>query len=54
MEIIKNIAAVIGCITAAIGLIGIIFKPIRKGISDWIKKIIGRSDSADAIKIIDV
>lgn len=54
MEIIKNIAAVIGCITAAIGLIGIIFKPIRKGISDWIKKIIGSSESADAIKRIDV
>ena len=54
MEIIKNIAAVIGCITAAIGLIGIIFKPIRKGISNWIKKIIGSSESADAIKRIDV
>lgn len=54
MEIIKNIAAVIGCITAAIGLIGIIFKPIRKGISDWIKKIIGSSESANAIKRIDV
>ena len=54
MEIIKNIAAVIGCITAAIGLIGIIFKPIRKGISDLIKKIIGSSESANAIKRIDV
>lgn len=54
MEIIKNIAAVIGCITAVIGLIGMIFKPIRKGISNWIKKIIGSSESADAIKRIDV
>lgn len=54
MEIIKNIAAVIGCITAAIGLIGIIFKPIRQGISNWIKKIIGSSESANAIKRIDV
>lgn len=54
MEIVKDIAAVIGCITSAIGLISIIFKPIRKILSNWVKKIIGGSESADAIKRIDV
>jgi hypothetical protein len=34
MEIIKNIAAVIGCITAFITLLTIIFKPIRQRIVD--------------------
>ena len=32
MEIIKNIAAVVGCMTACIGLIITLFKPIRKAI----------------------
>ena len=54
MEIVKNVAAVIGCITAAIGLLSIIFKPIRKHASIWIKKIIGSSESAKAIERIDV
>lgn len=53
MEIIKNITAVIGCITAVIGLLSIIFKPIRKYVSYWIRKIIGSSESAQAIERID-
>lgn len=37
IEVIKDIASVIGCIMAAIGLLATIFKPIRKGIGNWIK-----------------
>lgn len=37
MELIKNIAAVVGCVSACIALIVTIFKPIRAGIIGYIK-----------------
>ena len=36
METIKNIAAVVGCISAIIGLLMVIFKPIRQHIIDTV------------------
>lgn len=36
MEIVKNIAAVVGCISACTGLVITIFKPIRKAIINGI------------------
>ena len=36
METVKNIAAIIGCISALIALITTIVKPIRKKFVDWV------------------
>lgn len=38
MEIIKNIAAVVGCISACIALLITIFKPIRCAITNYINR----------------
>lgn len=53
MELIKDIAAVIGCISAFIALITTIFKPIRKMIVDWIKHTSEASETSVAIKDIN-
>ena len=52
MELIKDIAAVIGCISAFIALITTIFKPIRKKIVNWIKYTSEASETSAAIKDI--
>lgn len=54
MELIKDIAAVIGCISAFIALITTIFKPIRKRIVNWIKYISEASETSATIKDINV
>lgn len=38
MEIIKNIAAVVGCIAACLGLLATIIKPLRQGIINSFRK----------------
>lgn len=39
MELIKNIAAVVGCVTTCLGLLTLIFKPLRQRIIDsFVKK----------------
>lgn len=53
MELIKDIAAVIGCISAFIALITTIFKPIRKMIVNWIKHTSEASETSVAIKNIN-
>lgn len=53
MELIKDIAAVIGCISAFIALITTIFKPIRKIIVNWIKHTSEASETSVAIKDIN-
>lgn len=53
MELIKDIAAVIGCISAFIALITTIFKPIRKMIVNWIKHTSEASETSVAIKDIN-
>ena len=53
MEFIKDIAAVIGCISAFIALITTIFKPIRKMIVNWIKHTSEASETSVAIKDIN-
>lgn len=53
MELIKDIAAVIGCISAFIALITTIFKPIRKKIVNWIKHTSEASETSAAIKDIN-
>ena len=37
MELIKNVAAVVGCVSACIALIITVFKPIRATIVNYIK-----------------
>lgn len=53
MELIKDIAAVIGCISAFIALITTIFKPVRKMIVNWIKHTSEASETSVAIKNIN-
>ena len=53
MELIKDIAAVIGCISAFIALITTIFKPVRKMIINWIKHTSEASETSVAIKDIN-
>lgn len=53
MELIKDIAAIIGCISAFIALITTIFKPIRKMIVNWIKHTSEASETSVAIKDIN-
>lgn len=53
MELIKDITAVIGCISAFIALITTIFKPIRKRIVNWIKYTSEASEISATIKDIN-
>lgn len=53
MELIKDIAAVIGCISAFIALVTTIFKPVRKKIVNWIKHTSEASETSAAVKEID-
>lgn len=52
MELIKDIAAVIGCISAFIALVTTIFKPVRKKIVNWIKHTSEASETSAAVKEI--
>lgn len=53
MELIKDIAAVIGCISAFIALVTTIFKPVRKKIVNWIKHTSEASETSVAVKEIN-
>lgn len=53
MELIKDIAAVVGCISAIIALITTMFRPVRKKIVNWIKHTSEASETAIAIKEIN-
>ena len=53
MELIKDIAAVIGCISAFIALVTTIFKPVRKKIVNWIKHTSETSETSAAVKEIN-
>ena len=52
MELIRDIAAVIGCISAGIALITTIFKPVRKKFVNWVKHTSEASETSAAIKDI--
>lgn len=53
MELIKDIVAVIGCISAFIALVTTIFKPVRKKIVNWIKHTSEASETSAAVKEIN-
>ena len=52
MELIRDIAAIIGCISTGIALITTVFKPIRRKFINWIKHISDASETSVAIKDI--
>lgn len=43
MEIVKDIATVIGCITGCIGLLTALCRPLRKFLIEWVQRISGKS-----------
>jgi len=45
VELAKNVSAVLGCITACIGFIALICKPLRKIVVDFIRSKAGKSDT---------
>lgn len=53
MELIKDIAAVIGCISAFIALVTTIFKPVRKKIVNWIKHTSEAGETSATVKEIN-
>lgn len=53
MEVIKDIAAVIGCISAFIALVTTIFKSVRKKIVNWIKHTSEASETSAAVQEIN-
>lgn len=53
MELIKDIATVIGCISVFIALVTTIFKPVRKKIVNWIKHTSEASETSAAVKEIN-
>lgn len=53
MELVKDIAAVVGCITACFGLAAIIIKPLRDAMKRWIQNIVGDSDVSVAVQNLD-
>lgn len=53
MELIKDIAAIVGCISAIIALVTTMFRPVRKKIVNWIKHTSEASETAIAIKDIN-
>lgn len=58
IEICKNIATVIGCITTCAAFILAIIKPIRAAVKRWVKGIANNSESSitikDAIQNLDI
>lgn len=50
MEIIKDVATVVGCCISVITLLGIIIKPVRKKVIDWIKHTSEATETSIAIQ----
>ncbi len=53
MELVRDIAAVVGCITTCFGLVAIIVKPFRNSMKRWVQSIIGDSDISVAVKNLE-
>ena len=49
IEVIKNIAAVVGCVLSCISLLTIIIKPMRKKIINWIAEVADKPETVNAI-----
>lgn len=49
MEVVKNIAAIVGCVLSCLSLLTIIIRPLRKGAINWVANIAEKSETNDAI-----
>lgn len=49
MEVIKNIAAIVGCVLSCISLLTLIIKPIRTKIINWVAEIADKSETASML-----
>ena len=52
MEVIKNISAVVGCITACLGLLAIISKPLRKSAINFVARAAETTETENVLKAI--
>ena len=50
MELIKDVAAIVGCITACVGLATLIIKPLRSSMKRWVQTVVGDSDVSTAVQ----
>ena len=53
MELVKDIAAVVGCITACVGLATLIVKPLRNSMKHWVQTVVGDSDISTAVQNLE-
>lgn len=53
MELVKDVAAVVGCITACFGLAAMIIKPLRNAMKRWVQSIVGDSDISVAVQNLE-
>lgn len=49
MEIVKDIAAVVGCVLSCISLLTICIKPLRCGLGSWFAKYADKTETAKAL-----
>ena len=49
MEVIKDIAAIVGCALSCISLLTLIVKPLRKKIINWVAEIADKPETANAL-----
>lgn len=49
IEVIKNIAAIVGCVLSCISLLTIIVKPMRKTVINWIAEVADKPETVNAI-----
>lgn len=47
LELVKNVAAIVGCISACIGLITLICKPLRKRLVGFVQRHAGSSEISE-------
>lgn len=49
MEIVKDVAAVVGCILSCMSLLTIFVKPLRRGIGAWFTKFADKTETTKAL-----
>lgn len=50
IEVIKNIAAVVGCVLSCISLLTVVIKPMRKAVINWVAEAADKPETVNAIK----
>ena len=49
IEVIKNIAAVVGCVLSCISLLTVIVKPMRQKVINWVAEVADKPETVNAI-----